>query len=903
MHVASDETDSIRVEKSQNTNEVMDVRCSSQKSTEWNPMHKSSSSAPNSDNSDLSTISSSSYSLLPTVGDAVLAADGRYHNPVVMSFIRDDWIKQQLHLRESTYTCFHDTIVVVGTWNVNAKKPLALTEAHKIAQWVRGSRHINEPFSPDIVAIGLQEIVDLNAVNVVVNNHSVQRSLAWEETILHALNTQFESENQYKPVLEKHLVGISLLVFVRKEHWEHVKEVAGATAGVGIMGMMGNKGGAAIRMSFYDSSLCFVCSHLAAHRDNIAGRNADYHNILSKVDFEKENEHFVFKNETATQFFSREPSILHHDFVFWAGDLNYRITDDISTEECLQLAESSQSCERLLPRDQLLIERKRGNVFYGFEEASINFPPTYKFQAGTNRYDRRPEKKIRAPAWCDRVLWKSKCPTHVKNVKYDAMMDLDISDHKPVHAHFTVKIKQQIEAKKQAVTKEIIYQLDRWENENMPKVVMLHHAAEDSPFSDKTLSRSLVQCTGVFQFTNVQFQVPQHKRFVLENIGNVVAHFRFIPKLEDTRICKNWISVTPSYGMILPTESVEIRMDTMVDIDAAQKLAEGSESLEDTLILRVENGRDFFLAISGDYQMSCFGCSIEQLVQYNEPIRRAQLTKVTCDAHHQQIPKELWRMIDDLYQFSLSEKNLFVETGNPVEIQALREALDTGSAFPPHTAPSMAEVLLTFLQSLNGNVIREEHLLHAYANGHGNIAQTCRQLLHALPPLRYNLFIYILAFMKEVLVHQQSNMLTPEKLSYVFSRSLVAQYRPRAYRQYSIPSGMVTSASTSTFTVTNTSDSVDLLEFQDIRVPSSTRSTHSNASSNTTGPSSSSSAHKDTAMIPLAGDPLPVVSDIIPLEETLRRNAREQEQAQQESAIRAGKMDKLLVYFLTTKIA
>nr|CCA22575.1 inositol polyphosphate 5phosphatase putative [Albugo laibachii Nc14] len=900
MHVALDEPDSFRMDRSQNSNGVMDAKYSAQKCTEWNPTHKSSSSAPSSDNSDLSTISSSSYSLLPTVGDAVLAADGRYHNPVVMSFIRDDWIKQQLHLRQSAYTSLQDTRIVMGTWNVNAKKPLALSEASKIAQWIRGSRDTNESINPDIVAIGLQEIVDLNAVNVVVNNHSVQRSNAWEETILHALNTQFQPENQYKTVMEKHLVGISLLLFVRKDHWDHVKEVAGATAGVGIMGMMGNKGGAAIRLSFYDSSICFVCSHLAAHRENVAGRNADFQNILSKVDFEKENEHFVFKNEIATQFFSREPSILHHDFVFWAGDLNYRITDDISTEECFKLSESSQSCEMLLPHDQLLIERRRGNVFHGFEEASITFPPTYKFQAGTSRYDKRPEKKIRAPAWCDRVLWKSKCPTHVKNINYDAIMDLDISDHKPVYAHFMVKIKHQIEAKKQAITKEIIYQLDRWENENMPKVVMLHR--DNSPLLDETLPPSLVQCSGVFQFTNVRFQVPQQKRFVLENIGNVVAHFRFIPKLEDTRICKNWISVTPSYGMILPKESVEIRMDTMVDIDAAQKLAEGSESLEDTLILRVENGRDFFLAISGEYQISCFGCSIEQLVQYNEPIRRALTSERASDAQHQQIPKELWRIIDDLYQFSLGKRNLFVEAGNPSEMQGLREALDTGSTFPTHSAHSMAEVLLTFLQSLNENVIREDFLSHAYANGHGNIAQTCRQLLHALPPLRYNIFIYILAFLKEVLVHQQSNMLTPEKLSYVFSRCLVAQYRPRACREYSIPAGMATFASPNTFIAANTSESVDLLEFQDYRAPSSSRSAQSNASSNTTGPSSSSSAHKDTAMIPLAGDPLPVVSDIIPLEEKLRRNAREQELAQQESAIRAGKMDKLLVFFLTTKI-
>lgn len=226
-----------------------------------------------------------------------LTPNGKYYNPVVMSFIRDDWIQQQLHLRQSTYTAFQKTTVVAGTWNVNAKKPLSQGESAKILQWILaqqpGSQTTGNTF-PDIIALGFQEIVDLNAVNVVVNSTlSAQRSSAWEDAILSALNSQSPA-HQYKVVLEKHLVGILLIVFVKTEHAEHVKEVHGATAGVGIMGMMGNKGGAAIRLGYYDSTLCFVCAHLAAHRENVAGRNADYLNILSKIEFrDSENDGYA----------------------------------------------------------------------------------------------------------------------------------------------------------------------------------------------------------------------------------------------------------------------------------------------------------------------------------------------------------------------------------------------------------------------------------------------------------------------------------------------------------------------------------------------------------------------------------------------------------------------------------
>jgi phosphatidylinositol-bisphosphatase len=56
---------------------------------------------------------------------------------------------------------------------------------------------------------------------------------------------------------------------------------------------------------------------------------------------------------------------------------------------------------------QLTTERRRLHCFEGFDEAKITFKPTYKYQAGTDRYDERPEKTIRSPAWCDRVLWRS----------------------------------------------------------------------------------------------------------------------------------------------------------------------------------------------------------------------------------------------------------------------------------------------------------------------------------------------------------------------------------------------------------------------------------------------------------------------------------------------------------------
>ena len=53
----------------------------------------------------------------------------------------------------------------------------------------------------------------------------------------------------------------------------------------GIGGAAGNKGGVAIRLLLHSTSLCFVCSHLAAHQTKVVERNQDFAEIHRKVLF------------------------------------------------------------------------------------------------------------------------------------------------------------------------------------------------------------------------------------------------------------------------------------------------------------------------------------------------------------------------------------------------------------------------------------------------------------------------------------------------------------------------------------------------------------------------------------------------------------------------------------------
>ncbi len=86
---------------------------------------------------------------------------------------------------------------------------------------------------------------------------------------------------------------------------------------------------------------------------------------------------------------------------------------------------------------QLVAEKASGNVFKGWKEGTVDFAPTYKYQPGTEKYEKREDKKKRIPAWCDRVLWIG---DGIEQVYY-RRAELVSSDHKPVYSLFNVKVR------------------------------------------------------------------------------------------------------------------------------------------------------------------------------------------------------------------------------------------------------------------------------------------------------------------------------------------------------------------------------------------------------------------------------------------------------------------------------
>jgi phosphatidylinositol-bisphosphatase len=238
--------------------------------------------------------------------------------------------------------------------------------------------------------------------------------------------------------------------------------------------------------------------------------------------------------------------------------------------------------------------------------------------------------------------------------------------------------------------------------------------------------------------------------------------------------------VTPAFGMLIPgDEPATIKFSITIDNDVANMLNTGREVLDDILIVRLENGRDYYITVKGVYARSCFGMSVDELVLYSEPIRSVPLDPIKRAEKYEQnptsalcVPKELWRIIDAINEKGFQEKDLFTTAGYAHEVAQIRECLDVGAPFGEFHVHSMAEIFLSFLSNLSSPIVPPT-LFPTLEIDSQNIQSTTRRFLEELPPIHYNVFVYVISFFREALVYREHNNLTAAKLARICCNCLV----------------------------------------------------------------------------------------------------------------------------------
>ncbi|ORY70884.1 Endonuclease/exonuclease/phosphatase [Pseudomassariella vexata] len=381
------------------------------------------------------------------------------------------------------------------------------------------------------------------------------------------------------------------------------------------------------------------------------------------------------------------------------------------------------------------------------------------------------------------VVTKEGFKDHISLDIYTTHQRITSSDHKPIVALFTLDYDAVVPELKAKVHAEVARELDRAENEGRPGITIVVDGKESSSRDVRNAEHEndITDGSGGVDFGHVAFMQPKQRSLTIANTGRVPATISFVgkPSIENEASGSSGAASKPAEPEWLHLQLLDLSSpsdageqtseqskkgagkaitlepgDTalalltlhVTSINKLRSLNQGTDSLNDVLVLCVADGRDHFIPIHGTWLPSTFGRSIEELIRIpprnggirglhqKESARKSEKDKPWKGGPiphslpvHSSAPAELYKLtetIETLAERAMADENMLegedaklprevtgwpfhgddhIHTQNssqrdqtndssevdPTELRAkLIEALDTDTplldAFPPH---------------------------------------------------------------------------------------------------------------------------------------------------------------------------------------------------------------------------
>ena len=374
-------------------------------------------------------------------------------------------LKSNLDDHREEFSDIEKIKIYVATWNTSS------TEPSKISQINLDSLLIPKipKIIPDIYFVGFQEVVKLNATNIIITGEEkLQQILSeWDKKVFESL----QKIGKYKRLVIMNLVGINFFFYILEDKFDKVKNISKKIVKTGFGGTTGNKGSCVINFDYENTSFSVSCSHLVANKKNKRLKELEYILNLKLNTFynpEKLNDKSSDQLDSITQSLeeimttpeddttkplisnqsgpnqtnsininpaqkaesstANNDSLLFKDSDIWIlfGDLNFRV--DMEYEEFSDFIKKGNSWDKLLDYDQF-VKYKLASLssMANIQEDLIKFAPTYKYIINSDEFDYTPENKKqnlnqkekekenenlhksgkkRNPSWCDRIFYK-----------------------------------------------------------------------------------------------------------------------------------------------------------------------------------------------------------------------------------------------------------------------------------------------------------------------------------------------------------------------------------------------------------------------------------------------------------------------------------------------------------------